>query len=245
VDIRGKLLVVDDDLTVTTLLKSKLTDNGYEVQTASNGEEALNLYEGFQPDIIILDIIMPKMDGYSFVVEFKARGWSLRKTPIIILSTQDAMQDIFEIEGVNDYIVKPFNFDKLLRKIDKRMASKTKKILVVDDEIEIVSILENRLIKGGYDVIKAYDGMDGLETAKSENPDLMVLDIMMPKLDGYHVCRMLKFDQRYKNIPIVLLTALSRDSARVIGKEVGADAHLEKPYDGTVLLNTIKELLWD
>lgn len=242
---RGKILVVDDDRTITTLLESKLTAHGYEVLVASDGEEALEKCFPFAPDVVILDILMPRMDGYTFVQEFKKSGGSLRETPVIVISSQDSLQSIFEIEGINDYIVKPFNMDHLLRKIDKKMKSKDKKILIVDDEHDIVNTIKNRLTSSGYDVIIAHDGIHGLELAKKETPDLVVLDVMMPKLDGYHVCRMLKFDERYKDINIVLLTALCRKEDHMISKEVRADAYLEKPYDGNTLLHTIKELLWD
>ena len=241
----SKILVVDDEMTVTRLLQSILTGRGYEVITASNGQEALEKYQSCQPDLILLDIIMPQMDGYTFVLEFKQRGGNFKKTPIIVLSTKDKMQDIFQIEGINDYIIKPFETDHLIRKIEKRLASQDKKILVVDDEADIVGIIENRLKASGYTVITAFNGLDGLERAKREAPDLMVLDVMMPKLDGYRVCRMLKFDEKYKNIPIVLLTARSQENDALVSKQVRADAHLQKPYDGKVLLQLIKELLWD
>ncbi len=242
---RGKILVVDDDPTIIKLLETKLTEHGYEVASAGDGREALERYPDFKPDIIILDILMPKMDGYTFVVEFKKIG-DLRITPIIVVTSLPDMQDIFAIEGINDYIVKPFKMEDLLRKIERRMLAKGKKILVVDDEPVMVDTIKSRLRHNGYEVITASDGMQGLEIAKREKPDLIVLDVMMPKLDGYHVCRMLKFDEKYRSISIVMLSALAiRDENRLIAKEVGADACLAKPYNANTLLHTIKELLWD
>ncbi len=241
----GKILVVDDDPALIRLLHSKLTEQGYEVESAGDGQEALAKYRDFQPDLIILDILMPGMDGYTFVLEFKKIG-DLKMTPIIILTSRPSMREIFAIEGINDYIIKPFKTEDLLRKIEKRMTAKGKKILVVDDEPEVVDVIKSRLTRNGYDVITAYNGMEGLEVAKKERPDLIVLDVMMPKLDGYHVCRMLKFDQKYRNISIVVLSALAAQEENIlIAKQVGADACLAKPYDGNVLLQTIKELLWD
>ena len=243
-EIRGKILVVDDDPGITKLLQSKLTAYGYETATASDGEQGLQKYEFFEPDIIILDILMPKMDGYTFVQEFKKIG-DLRTSPIIILTSKESMQDIFAVEGINDYIVKPFDMDYLIRKIDKRMVSKTKRILLVDDADETVSILESSLTTRGYDVITASDGLDGLAIAKREQPDLMLLDVMLPKLDGYNVCRMLKCDKKYKKIPVILLTARCQGDEKFLANEVGADGCFIKPYDGTALLEAAKELLWD
>ncbi len=240
-----KILVVDDDLTVVTLLQSVLVSQGHEVLTAMDGEEGLEKYKNFGADIIILDILMPKMDGYTFVLEFKKMGGNLKRTPIIIVTSRDSMQDIFKIEGINDYIVKPFKTEDLLRKINKHLFSSEKKILIIDGESENLEIIQNRLLASGYEVLTASNGLDALTMAQKEKPDLMVSEIMIPKLDGYRLCRLLKFDRRYKDMPVVFLTALRRESDKNIGQEVGADAYLNKPYDGKVLLDKIKELLWD
>lgn len=118
-----------------------------------------------------------------------------------------------------------------------------KKILVVDDEIAMTKVVEIRLRAAGYDVILAHDGQEGLEKAKSENPDLMILDLMLPKMDGFKVCGLLKSDARYKKIPIIIYTARVQDSDQQLGKEVGADAYITKPFDPQVLLGKVKELL--
>ena len=118
-----------------------------------------------------------------------------------------------------------------------------KKILVVDDEIAMTKVVEIRLRAAGYDVVLAHDGQEGLEKAKTENPDLMILDLMLPKMDGFKVCGLLKSDARYKKIPIIIYTARVQDSDQQLGKEVGADAYITKPFDPQVLLGKIKELL--
>ena len=118
-----------------------------------------------------------------------------------------------------------------------------KRILLVDDEKDLIETLTFRLEANGYEVIKAYDGQDGLEKARKEKPDLMILDLMLPKMDGYKVCRMLKFDEKYKKIPIIMFTARAQESDIKIGKEVGADAYMTKPFEPQILLGKIKELL--
>lgn len=118
-----------------------------------------------------------------------------------------------------------------------------KKILVVDDEIAMTKVVEIRLRAAGYDVILAHDGQEGLEKAKAENPDLMILDLMLPKMDGFKVCGLLKSDARYKKIPIIIYTARVQDSDQQLGKEVGADAYITKPFDPQVFLGKVKELL--
>jgi DNA-binding response OmpR family regulator len=117
------------------------------------------------------------------------------------------------------------------------------KILVVDDEEDIATALAIRLKAMGFDVLLAHDGMTALTKAREENPDLILLDVMLPKLDGYKVCRMLKFDEKYRHIPIIMLTAKALDSDMKMGAEVGADAYLAKPFNPTALTSKIKELL--
>ena len=119
----------------------------------------------------------------------------------------------------------------------------SKRILVVDDEKDIADTLRFRLEANGYEVVTAYDGQDGLNKAKTVSPDLIVLDLMLPKIDGYKVCRMLKFDETYKHIPIILFTARVQESDRQTGVKVGADAYITKPFEASILLAKIKDLL--
>jgi len=118
-----------------------------------------------------------------------------------------------------------------------------KKILVVEDSQDIRNILYMRLLINGYDVIVAEDGQQGLDKAKNENPDLIILDLMLPKIDGYEVCRMLKFDDKFKNMPIIILSALDQQEDREKATKSGADAYFIKPFDLELLLTKIKNLI--
>lgn len=121
--------------------------------------------------------------------------------------------------------------------------NKKKKILFIDDEADLVKVVTFRLERAGYEVISALDGQEGLDKARGEKPDLIVLDLMLPKVNGYKVCRMLKFDEKYKYIPIVMFTARAQEADKKMGKEVGADAYIVKPFEPEILLSKIKELL--
>ena len=123
------------------------------------------------------------------------------------------------------------------------MDNAKKKILVVDDEADIVTILQMRLEAGGYEVISASDGNNGYAKAKSENPDLIILDVMLPGMDGYKVCRLLKFDQKYKHIPIIMLTAKGGKDDQDLSRQVGANLFLNKPPELKELLAKVNELL--
>ena len=118
-----------------------------------------------------------------------------------------------------------------------------KRILLVDDEKDLVETVSFRLQANNYAVIFAYDGQEGLEKAKKENPDLIILDLMLPKMDGYKVCGLLKADARYNKIPIIMFTARAQESDIKMGEEAGADAYITKPFEPQVLLEKIKELL--
>lgn len=118
-----------------------------------------------------------------------------------------------------------------------------KKILIVDDEKDLVEIVKLGLAPLGYEIFEAYDGNEGLEKARSIKPDLIILDLMLPKMDGYQVCRMLKFDINYKDIPIILLTARAAKNDIKMGEEAGANAFITKPFKHEVLKDKIESLL--
>jgi len=118
-----------------------------------------------------------------------------------------------------------------------------KKILVVDDEVDLVKTIRFSLEGEGYTVLVSYNGEDALNQARKEAPDLVLLDIMLPKLDGYKVCRLLKFDERYKHIPIIMLTAKTQEKDKTLGVETGANEYITKPFDMDGLIGKIKTYL--
>ena len=118
-----------------------------------------------------------------------------------------------------------------------------KKILIVDDEKDIVETLSFMLKTKGFECICTYDGEEGLSLAKNSNPDLVILDVMMPKINGYKICRLLKFDNKYKKIPIIMITARSQDEDKIIGEETGADEYITKPFEFSDVLEKINKYL--
>ena len=118
----------------------------------------------------------------------------------------------------------------------------SKRILVIDDEPELVKAIEIRLKAAGYEILTACDGKEGLDKAQKEKPDLIILDLMLPKMDGYKVCGLLKKDNRYAKIPIILFSARAQKEDIELGGELGADAYITKPFDSGILLGKIKEL---
>ncbi len=124
------------------------------------------------------------------------------------------------------------------------MSEKIKKrILVVDDEPDIVETIKYLVESEGYSCLTAFDGESALNIAKEEKPDLIILDVMLPKINGYKVCRLLKFDAKYKNIPILMITARTQQEDILIGEETGANEYITKPFDINNVLNKINSYL--
>lgn len=118
-----------------------------------------------------------------------------------------------------------------------------KKILLVDDEPAIVQVIQARLKANGYEVVTAQDGQEGLNAARAEKPDLIILDVMLPKMDGFRVAQFLKLDDQYRHIPIMMLTARVQEEDKRMGEQAGADAYLTKPFTSEDLLGKIREML--
>ena len=118
-----------------------------------------------------------------------------------------------------------------------------KKILIVDDEQDIVESLKFVLETADYTCYCAYNGEDGLRLAKELVPDLIILDVMMPKINGYKISRLLKFDKKYKDIPILMVTARTQEEDKLIGEETGADEYITKPFEMEDVVNRVNKYL--
>ena len=121
--------------------------------------------------------------------------------------------------------------------------SEAKKILIVDDEQDIVETLKFMLEAEGYECFCAYDGENGLTLAKEIIPDLMILDVMMPKINGYKISRLLKYDTKYKDIPIIMVTARSQEEDKLIEQETGVNEYITKPFELDDIIKKVKEYL--
>lgn len=122
------------------------------------------------------------------------------------------------------------------------MAEKPR-ILLVDDEPAIIKVVSKRLEAEGFEVLTAMGGLQALAAAKGEAPDLIVLDLMLPEMNGYEVCTILKQDDRYRKIPIVLFTAKTQERDEKLGHDCGADAYIRKPFQAAELVGTIRRFL--
>jgi DNA-binding response OmpR family regulator len=249
-----KILIVDDDKQIASLLASRLKTKKYEIIAAYDGVQAVAKAFSEKPDLILLDIKMPGGDGIR-VMDNLRNSADTALIPVIVITaypSQEIQRKAKEM-GAVDFISKPFEAKDMLSRIRKALGevsprrgesgNPAKTILVVDDEPRIIELLQSRLKKNGYNVIVANDGQEALDKTYQENPDLIILDIMLPKVDGYNVCKILGSDEKYQAIPIVMLTGrtLARDIKT--GMELGAVSYVQKPFKPDVLLGIIQVLI--
>ena len=127
--------------------------------------------------------------------------------------------------------------------IENRLGESMKKILIVDDEQDIVESLKFVLETADFTCYCAYNGEDGLRLAKELVPDLIILDVMMPKINGFKISRLLKYDAKYKNIPILMVTARTQEEDKLIGEETGADEYITKPFELDEVVKKVEQYL--
>lgn len=153
-----------------------------------------------------------------------------------------SVEEIFE-KSWNEIVHPAEKYVPSQKTAPKQTLAAKKRILIVEDQPPIVNMLKMRLEAHDYEVITAGDGQEGLERAQKENPSLIILDVMLPKLSGYKVCQLLKADPKYNPIPIIISSGRTPQEIKKVSQEVGADAFVSKPFEADVLLSKMKELL--
>jgi len=211
------VLAIDDDPNVVYLLKENLADAGYTVIAASSGEDGLQKARELQPLAITLDIVMPGTDGWQVLHALKTDRLT-RDIPVILISIVDQKELGFRL-GAADYVVKPFDRDALIGSL-ARVAPDYRRLLVVDDDPNVVELVRQLLEGERCAVDWAPDGEAALERINQAPPGVILLDLLMPQMDGFAFLDLLQADPAHKDIPIVVLTSKSLDSVeRTLLKE--------------------------
>ena len=188
----GRLvLAIDDDPDVILLLKENLADAGYRVVGASNGADGLRLARELKPSAITLDIVMPETDGWQVLHGLKADP-ATRDIPVLLLSVVD-QKDLGYRLGAADYLLKPFERDDLLAALH-RVAPRCRRLLVVDDDPHVADLVRQSLEDEPYQIDAAGDGLAALEAIAQRRPDVILLDLLMPRMDGFEVIASLQQD---------------------------------------------------
>ncbi len=239
----GLLLVIDDDETVRKLLDAYLSKIGYRVVGAASGPEGLELAKQLHPDAITLDVMMPGMDGWEVLSELKSEP-TLSHIPVIMLTmTED--QDIGYSLGAAEYLTKPISRTQLievLRKYHVEDANRT--VMVVEDDNTTREMMVRMLHKGGWKVIEAENGEIALRRLEQAKPNLILLDLMMPQIDGFEFIIQLRQHKNCSSIPVVVLTAKDITPEDRLWLSNRVDTVFQKgSYTRNELLTELRQLL--
>ena len=206
------VLVIDDDDSAQDMMKRFLEKQGYSVIQAKSGEMGLKLATEHMPDLITLDVMMPEMDGWEVLNTLQSNERS-KKIPVIMLSMANE-PDIGYSLGATDYLTKPVDWNELSNILSKhQIESDSQTVLIVEDDETTRQMLRKSLETNDFKVRTAHNGKDGLEKVKQFKPGLILLDLMMPEMDGFEFAERLREKKEWLDIPVVVITAkdLSKD----------------------------------
>jgi signal transduction histidine kinase/DNA-binding response OmpR family regulator/methyl-accepting chemotaxis protein len=241
------VLVIEDDPKSADLLRIYLTEAGYTVDLARDGAEGLEKVKRLTPDVVILDVLLPKVDGWAFLTQVKGDP-ATQDIPVIIVSIVDQKGKGFAL-GAADYLIKPIQKEELLRKLAAfSLVSKVRtapvKILTIDDDPRATEMLAAVLEPEGFHVLRAAGGEEGITLAEVERPDLIILDLLMPGMNGFEVLDCLRKSPVTKRMPIILFTVkqlTAEEKRRVKGRITWLAQKAEWQQEGFV--GMVKEAL--
>ena len=227
------IMVVDDDPQISQLFQHRLEDEGYQVTIQSTSQDLVETVKQVKPDLITLDLLMD-VDGLHVLEKLKASP-ETSEIPVVVISVVPESEKGLAL-GAADYLTKPVDREALLNSVERifdqlEQTKMGRKILVVDDDKDIANWLKHALIYYGFDVSTAFDGYQCLDAVAQAIPDLILLDMMMPRMDGATTIRKLRDDDRSRHIPIIVLSANppkeGEERAQLIG--AGVKKFLKKP----------------
>jgi signal transduction histidine kinase/CheY-like chemotaxis protein len=217
------VLVVDDDADTRQVLKRFLNRKGFPVECAASGEEGLRLARELHPMAIILDVMMPGMDGWAVLSTLKSER-EVKEIPVVMLTIVDDKNLGYAL-GATDYLIKPVDRDRLIEILAKfRNVPPPRAALVVDDEEPARKMLTQILEKERWNVVQAENGLVALEQIAKQRPDLILLDLMMPKMNGYQFLAELRKHEKWRSIPIIVVTAKDMSTE----ERIALDGYVEK-----------------
>ena len=231
------VLVVEDDPAAAKLLSIYLIEAGFSVEVAADGNAAFEKAAALRPALITLDIMIPKSDGWELLTRLKA-DQATASIPVVVVSIVDEPGRGFSL-GAADYLLKPVDREVLARVMQRVVRNNARNqrgrsVLVIDDDPVILELMEAVLRPEGFEVLKAKDGRHGLQIARERNPDLVVLDLLMPEMNGFEVVDEMHGSPETASIPIVVLTnkSLSREekdrlNGRIIAIRQKGEFHRE------------------
>ncbi len=235
------ILVIDDDDNAQDMMKKFLEKQDFTVLQAKNGEDGLKLAAEFMPDAITLDVMMPEMDGWEVLAALQANEVT-KNIPVIMLTISNE-PDIGYSLGATDYLTKPVNWDELSTILKKhQIESDSQSILIIEDDEITRDMLSKSLETNQFKVKTAVNGKEALDKIRSSKPGLILLDLMMPEMDGFEFAERLRENKEWLNIPVVVITAkdlTKEDHARLKGN---VETIMQKgSYNRNELLSEVTE----
>jgi DNA-binding response OmpR family regulator len=213
------ILAIDDDPAVGDLLTRFLSREGFTLTFATSGKEGLRLARELRPRAIVLDVMMPGMDGWATLTALKAEP-ELAQIPVVLLTIIDDKGMGFAL-GASDYLTKPIDTARLTAVLKKfQGATEGRSILVVEDDRDTRALLSRLLREQGWAVSEAANGCAGLESVAERSPDLILLDLMMPEMDGFEFILELRQREAGRAVPVIVLSAMEitqQDHVRLLG----------------------------
>ena len=238
-----RVLIVDDDDDFRDLMRLQLSHAGYDVLDARDAESAIQIARASHPDVITVDLLMPGIDGWSFIDRLRQEE-GLANIPIVVVSgAADAKTDVRLPTDVS-VIAKGEGHDRLLREISLALAGRRgATVLVAEDDDDLRGVLTASLTRNGHRVIQARDGAEALASLERDQVDLLVLDLVMPNIDGFEVLARLKGTGRGATLPVVVVTGTDRSTTELQALRLGANVYLTKPVAAAALTEEVTRLL--
>ena len=241
------VLVVDDEPSIRRFLRHILEAEGFLVIESRSGEDAVAIARRELPALVLLDLVLPDIDGFEVLSRLKDKV-ETENIPVIILSIIEDEERCFRL-GASDYLPKPINRERLVDRVTSLIAIGKRedrdgpyRILAVDDDDSVLKALSTILKNHGFEVEIARNGKDGLEKAQANPPDLVILDLMMPIMTGHEVLLALKQNSNTAEIPVMILTAAEPDE-RIRALQGGAESLMTKPFTEKELAKLVRESL--
>ncbi|MDR3666509.1 MAG: response regulator, partial [Ignavibacteriaceae bacterium] len=258
------ILIVDDDITIRKIISHHLKANNYKTYEAPGAMEAFDILEEVKVDLVLCDVTMDEMDGFSFCHKVRENE-NYRAVPFIFVTAKTSQEDKNRAleAGGDDIITKPFNINDLLIKVKALLRrsdiykiygakknfekslqqAEVSRIILVDDDVSMARLFQYNLNKSGFECEMANSAEEGLRLIKSNPPDIIISDIMMPLIDGFEFRRMLITDEQLKHIPFIFLTSKGEEKDILQGYDMGITDYVVKTAGPRVIIAKVNAIL--